>query len=235
VDLGSPEHPSSLVIAANAHMAVAEGTVQLTDRWARYLWWSADGVSWSSAELPSDGSQPTLAPLLAGGDGGFEILETSAGDQPGHAWHSDDGRTWVETPAPGLTGADTTIHDPTSLLAVGSGFIAVGRDGSPDAGKPAAWRTADGTTWSQSVMEDPGDRFGCKSMCVPSVVTQVGSSLIAVGYAKKDPSVDISPAAAVVVWTWEDAGRTWRRLGSGRVGRRATRLQRALRCRRRLG
>jgi hypothetical protein len=219
VDLGSPEHPWALVVAANEHMAVAEETSMRTDRWARYVWWSADGVNWSSAELPSDGSQPRRPPLLAGGAGGFEILETSAGDQPGHAWHSDDGRTWVQTQAPpGLTGADVAIDDPTSLLAVGGGFVAVGRVGSLDAGKPAAWTTADGKTWTQSVMEDPGDRFGCKSMCQPTVVTQVGKSLVAVGYPKKYTSDDLSPAAAAVVWTSEDAGRTWKLLGSGPAG-----------------
>jgi hypothetical protein len=55
-------------------------------------------------------------------------------------------------------------------------------------------------------------------MCEPIVVTQVGNSLVAMGYVKKDTTVTISPAAAVVVWTSEDAGRTWKLLGSGPAG-----------------
>jgi len=219
VELVPSKYPDGLVVASDARMTVVEGSLRLADRWARYVWSSADGTNWSSAELPAaDGSQPGYPPLLAAGAGGLEILDTSSGNLPAHAWHSDDGRTWVETPAPGLTGADYPADDHTSLLAVGGGFVAVGRVGSVDAPKPAAWWTLDGKTWTKSIMEDPGERFGCKSMCEPIVVTQVGNSLVAMGYVKTDTTVTISPAAAVVVWTSEDAGRTWKLLGSGPAG-----------------
>ncbi len=219
VDLGSPEGGSGFRVAANSRIAVVEGTVWVPDRWRRYVWSSTDGVSWSSTELPSaDNSQPGRAPLLAGGAAGFEILETGYGGVPGHAWHSDDGRTWVETQPPALEGADVAMSDPTSLMATDAGFVAVGVEGGSESAKPAAWATVDGKTWTKSVMEDPGDRFGCKQICRPSVVTQAGSSLIAVGYAKEDPSVDITPPAAVVVWASEDGGRTWRLQGTGPAG-----------------
>ncbi len=216
VDLGSPEGGSSFQVAANSRIAVVEGSVWTADRWQRYVWSSTDGVSWSSTELPSaDNSQPGRAPLLAGGAAGFEILETGYGDVPGHAWHSDDGRTWVETQPPALEGAMVEMGDPTSLIATDGGFVAVGVEGGPESAKPAAWATVDGKTWTKSVMEDPGDRFGCMQICRPTVVTQVGRSLIAVGYAKKDTSDDLSPAATVVVWISEDAGRTWKLQGTG--------------------
>ena len=219
VELVPPKYPNALVVASNARMTVVEGSLMLADRLAGYVWSSADGSNWSSAELPpADGYQLGYAPNLAAGAGGFEILDTSDGNLPAHAWHSDDGRTWVETPAPGLTGADAPADDHTSLLAVGAGFVAVGHVGSVEAPKPAAWWTPDGKTWTKSVMEDPGERFGCKSMCEPIVVTQVGSSLVAMGYAKKDTTDSLSPAASVVVWTSEDAGRTWKLLGSAPAG-----------------
>ena len=219
VELVPPKYPNALVVAGNARMTVVEGSVWVAGRSAGYVWSSADGTNWSSAELPpADGYQLGYAPNLAAGAGGFEILDTSDGNLPAHAWHSDDGRTWVKTPAPGLTGADSPADDHTSLLAVGAGFVAVGHVGSVEAPKPAAWWTPDGKTWTKSVMEDPGERFGCKSMCEPIVVTQVGSSLVAMGYAKKDTTDSLSPAAAVVVWTSEDAGRTWKLLGSAPAG-----------------
>jgi hypothetical protein len=198
---------------------VVEESVWTPDRWLRYVRWSTDGMSWSSTELQSaDDSQPVRAPLLAGGAAGFEILETGYGDVPAHAWHSDDGRTWVETQPPALEGAAVPVYAPTSLIATDGGFVAVGVDAGSESMKPAAWATVDGKTWTESVMEDPGDRFGCKQICEPKVVTQVGRSLIAVGYAKKDTSVDLSPAAAVVVWISEDAGRTWKLQGPGPAG-----------------
>jgi hypothetical protein len=46
----------------------------------------------------------------------------------------------------------------------------------------------------------------------------VGNSLVAMGYVKEDTTVTISPAAAVVVWTSEDVGRTWKLLGPGPAG-----------------
>jgi len=198
---------------------VVEGSVWTADRVRRYVWSSTDGVSWSSTELPSaDNSQPGRGPLLAGGAAGFEILETGYEGTPGHAWHSDDGRTWVETQPPALEGAMVAMSDPTSLIATDGGFVAVGIEGGPESAKPAAWATVDGKTWQKAVMEDPGDRFGCKQICRPTVVTQVGRSLIAVGYAKKDTTDDLSPAATVVVWISEDAGRTWKLQGTGPAG-----------------
>jgi hypothetical protein len=107
------------------------------------------------------------------------------------------------------------MNDPTSLIATDTGFVAIGVEGGPESAKPAAWATVDGKTWTKAVMEDPGDRFGCKQICRPTVVTQVGRSLIAVGYAKKETTDDLSPAATVVVWVSEDAGRTWNLQGTG--------------------
>ncbi len=219
LDIGSPKGGSEFQVAANSRIAVVEGSVWTADRVRRYVWSSTDGVSWSSTELPSaDNSQPGRGPLLAGGAAGFEILETGYEGTPGHAWHSDDGRTWVETQPPALEGAMVAMSDPTSLIATDGGFVAVGIEGGPESAKPAAWATVDGKTWQKAVMEDPGDRFGCKQICRPTVVTQVGRSLIAVGYAKKDTTDDLSPAATVVVWISEDAGRTWKLQGTGPAG-----------------
>jgi hypothetical protein len=225
VSLGSSAVPEDLRIAVNGQIAVAEGTVR--ESLTRQAWWSTDGVSWTAGELPAD-LQPPIGPLLlAGGANGFEILalpEPGGIGEAWRAWHSDDGRTWVETQPPGLPEPLGTFgaFSPTSLLTSDGVFVAVGSNDSPS-GRVAAWTSVDGRTWSQSAIEDPGNGFGCKDVCRPAVVAQVGASLVAVGYAEQDISVDVSPAAADVVWTSGDGGRTWN-LGSGPNGVRPAAL-----------
>jgi hypothetical protein len=223
VSLGSSEIPANLTIAVSGRTLVAEGIVRLPDPPKRQAWWSTDGVNWTATELPA--GLATLDPvLLAGGAKGFEFLVPAGSDQPMSAWHSDDGRTWVETQPPGLPEPLGTFgaFSPTSLLTSDGVFVAVGSNDSPS-GRVAAWTSVNGRTWSQSAIGDPGNEFGCKDLCRPAVVAQVGASLVAVGYAKQDVSVDVSPAAADVVWTSGDAGRTWN-LGSGPNGVRPAAL-----------
>ena len=198
-------------IAAGNGMAVVTGQVPELQKARRYAWYSTDGLTWTRAALPGEANTSWGGPaLIAGGVGGFEILDSGAGA----AWHSDDGRTWVkaELPSTEQGGAFRTFY-PTTLLVSDGTVVAMGHDGG-DGGPPSAWTSDDGRTWSRSTIDEPSPAFGCEVACEPAVVTQIGSALVALGYRTEDRGT-LPASAPVVTWVSTDSGRTWRVAGSG--------------------
>ena len=205
--------PNDLTTTAANGMAVATGQVMEQQQWRRYAWYSTDGLTWTRATLPDAYPDLGAAALIAGGVGGFEILESGVGV----AWHSDDGRTWVkaEPPSAGPVGAFRTFH-PTTLLDSDGTFVALGYDGAAG-GPPSAWTSADGRTWSRSTIDEPSPAFGCEVACEPAVAAQIGSSLVALGYRTEDRGT-LPASMPIVTWVSTDAGRTWHVRGSGSPG-----------------
>lgn len=199
-------------IAAANGMAVVTGLVSELQHARRYAWYSTDGLTWTQAALPGASSAYDGPALIAGGVGGFEILDSAAGA----AWHSDDGRTWVKAESPGADPSRYGAFNPTALLVSDGTVVATGRDGG-DGGQPSAWTSEDGRTWSRSTIDEPSPAFGCEAACEPAVVTQIGSALVALGYRTKDTGT-LPDSAPIVTWVSTDTGRTWRVTGSGSPG-----------------
>jgi hypothetical protein len=203
-DLGDTD-AEPLQLATDGRTAVATGVGPGGSQ--TYAWSSTDGLDWTRTALPeSEQVSPSL--LLAGGYGGFEVLAPQG--VTAKAWHSEDGRTWVQAQAPGAPDSVGAFNSfgPTALLASGGRFVALGHDGG---GRVSAWTSADGQTWSSSVIDDPALAFGCENLCQIGQAAQVGSTLVAVGYRAQS-------SEPVVAWVSADDGRTWRLLGSGSPG-----------------
>jgi hypothetical protein len=205
--------PMGLTIAVGNGMAVATGDLSEQQQARRYAWYSTDGLTWTRAALPGEANTAYGAPaLIAGGVGGFEILDSGVGE----AWHSDDGRTWVKAEPPSTEPNGLGAFYPTTLLVSDGTIVAIGHD-SGDGGRPSAWTSEDGRTWSRSTIDEPSPAFGCEAACQPAVVAPIGSELVALGYRTQD-RVTLPSSAPVVTWVSTDAGRTWRVQDSGSPG-----------------
>ena len=209
ITVGQSQVLTNATIAAVNGMAVVTGQALVQQQPRRYVWYSTDGLAWTEAALPDAYPDQVVPALIAGGAGGFEIVEESGA---GKAWHSDDGRTWVKAEPPGAKGAFSSFN-PTKLLVSGRTFVAMGYDGG-NGGVPSAWTSADGMTWSRSTIDDPGPEFGCAAGCQIAAVTKVGSALVAVGYRTLDRA-SLTASALIATWASMDDGRTWHVRGSG--------------------
>ncbi|MFI5225934.1 MAG: hypothetical protein ACHQ3P_04595 [Candidatus Limnocylindrales bacterium] len=124
------------------------------------LWRTADGSHWSIVNSASWRDAWTNGNLLAvaGGPSGLVAIGSEGLSlmEPGPPIivSSSDGLTWTRLVLP--SSFDHAVFG--DLLAYGGGFVIAGRDGEPDAtpqhggapgvGKPAAWISADGLTWT---------------------------------------------------------------------------------------
>lgn len=182
------------------------------------LWQSPDGVAWHLVSSPSwhtiwgdVTALQTVSPFLgaAGNASGAVAIGMQDATIP-MLLHSPDGRTWSRLDLP--PAFDHAIF--SAVSAIPGGFLIVGRDGEPDnpgsggvglqfgMGRPAAWFSPDGLTWTASEVEGtavPGGRLD---------QVAVGSAgLFAEGVDSADSGR--GPASG---WVSTD-GRTWRLLG----------------------
>jgi len=168
-------------------------------------WTSVDGRSWQRQErLALAGATITK---LAARD---ETIVAAGSDASGRAmvWSSADGAQWSQ----GLAPAPRAIV--RSVAAVGDGFVALGRDGEPDAGsggirepgvgRPAAWRSADGGAWTAAQVQGV-DAAGAEL----SEVFRVADGFFAIGSDATAPGQN--PRTALI-WVSSDA-RDWRIVG----------------------
>lgn len=116
-------------------------------------WTSVDGRSWQRQDrLALAGVAITSVAARAG------AMVAAGLDTSGRTmvWSSTDGAPW----SPGQLPARAIVR---SVAGVGDGFVALGRDGEPDAGsggiaapgvgRPAAWTSVDGRTWTLARVE----------------------------------------------------------------------------------
>jgi hypothetical protein len=167
-------------------------------------WSSRDGRSWQS--------EPGLTIADAGVSAATARGETivAIGSDAGGAsmmWRSVDAGGWQRVPQ-----SSTTVL--RGVVSVVDGFLAVGRDGEPDqgsggvgirgVGRPAAWWSADGLTWSPVQVE--GTPTGGAQL---SAVFPIANGYIALGsYAT---ATGANPRSAML-WVSADA-RAWRLVG----------------------
>ena len=180
------------------------------------VWRSTDGRTWQRTELDR-GSSAVLLRLatIETSPAGFVIVgwavDTETSRARAAAWTSPDGVAWTraedtadmdvglcfeESDGPSCGGM-------TGVVATPSGFVAVGSDharaAGTEPGRPAAWTSPDGLTWTQA-------NTGLDFVGALSDVEVGGSGLIAVGSIC--PPECHSPLAGAVAATSVD-GSTW--------------------------
>jgi hypothetical protein len=147
--------PAFVVRTANGLVAMGEWRV----------WSSADGVHWTEIDsrswraLWSSGLPQLMG--VASGPGGLVAIGTDPASHRSIVAHSADGRVWqrVDPPASGTP----IVYD---LATYDGRYVLVGRDGQPDndptlnhpaiqpgIGRPAAWLSSDGVTWTAAQVE----------------------------------------------------------------------------------
>lgn len=162
-----------------------------TDTGERLLWYSTDGRTWLSHQLPPlvvlTGAAPAANSMMAGNATGIVAVENPDGHSVAF---SADCLTWKSIVLPGA--ADSTI---SGVASFGAGFIAIGEAGATSSGTPMAWVSADGQTWkSATVQRLPGDAF---------ISVMVGfNGLAAESFTGTVPGI-------VTFWTSPD-GRSWK-------------------------
>lgn len=138
---------------------------------AAAIWFSTDGTSWQrianaafQPDLPrtTEGPEPSmsLVSVTAGGPGFVAVGENSRLEQPGLlndadiravVFTSTDGTEWTRVPHDAEIFGGLDRHRMTSVIAGGSGLVAVGYQ--PPRG-PVAWTSSDGLTWQRHPIDD---------------------------------------------------------------------------------
>ena len=99
------------------------------------------GVTWQLAAIPADAGPGHIAPLLAGGPGGWVAVGSQA------IWTSPDGRSWTLAATHGIS------HVPGDQVWVvtktAAGFLAGGSDAT---GQGVVWTSPDGATWHRQTL-----------------------------------------------------------------------------------
>jgi hypothetical protein len=181
------------------------------------LWQSDDGSTWYG--IPPLGDWNVWIPDVhlvgvAGGSNGVVVIASGPDSTP-VILHSTDGRTWTRVSRP--PSFDHAIL--LDVTAFRDGFVVVGRDGQPDVpsntgpttpglGKPAAWTSSDGLTWTAAQVEGSAVAGGELSAVVAGA-----DGLFATGVDGRLPSDDATTG------TWVSAdGTSWRRITSSSAG-----------------
>lgn len=184
-----------LDVAAFREGFVAVGTMMNGASYRTFFRTSDDGEEWQSAIVAAGFEGSELRRLRVVGERIFAIGSRSTDDRGGSAgaiWISEDGIRW--RPSAGTFGGfsiSALAGDADRLLAIGA------REPS---GRPVAWRSSDGETWTESALRlpvDPGVAFF-------SDLARTAEGWLAVGFVSRGPD----SASAAVAWTSPD-GETW--------------------------
>jgi hypothetical protein len=186
------------------------------------LWTSKDGIDWTGVDSPSwhglwTTGMPELIAVAAGPDA-VVVVGAESWLGPSVVASSADGSTWQRAQLP--ADEQAIVRD----VAFGrSGFVLVGRDGQPDresypagivpgVGRPAAWISRDGTSWTAAQVEGSPVQAG--------VLTRVlvgADGLFAIGNdtasAVDYPDGQYDAGHTVTAWTSSD-GATWNVAGT---------------------
>jgi hypothetical protein len=191
------------------------------------LWRSTDGRSWTAVDSPTwrgawdaqvHGSGTLIAVAARGGRiVALGVAEPRCCDGTGHGAiivTSTDGQVWTRL----ATGPTFDRGYPRDLAAFGGGFVIVGKTGNvvgsdgpppPVMGRPAAWTSPDGLTWTSAQVE------GAEDIGVGLGQVIVGhDGLFAIGRRAGAPSATLVGAGFGATSGWASAdGRTWRLVG----------------------
>lgn len=190
------------------------------------VWIRATNGQWSEADSPVLGvgarspyGGPIARAVATGPSGWVVVGQRHDGDGHNDAWsaYSKDGRTWVEgvggrvlpagpksdtrrTLAANLRSTSTDDAEMTTVLAVGSRFVAGGDRGD---GLPSVWLSPNGSDWT-TVVKLPLAK-GIHSASV-TTLGRTGNTLVAVGqYERTDGDTE----GGWVSWTSKNGGLTW--------------------------
>jgi len=171
------------------------------------VWYSSDGRSWArvphdDAVFGGEGDQ-AMNSVAAGGPGLVAVGYDGREPSDAAVWVSADGISWTRVPHDErfLVGEDAVM---SSVIASGSGMVAVGSDGPQFHRRAAVWTSPDGVRWTRvylDVVVFEGD--GGQSM---TEVTLGPAGLVAVGAEGIDGDSDAA------VWTSSDTGKHWLRV-----------------------
>jgi hypothetical protein len=188
-----PEESELTALTATSFGFVATATVD-NPRGCEYggvdgrIWTSADGLAWSTTELP----ESYLENIVEAG--GTAYVFGSSGNFCGssgesYVWRSTDGMSWDRS-AISLEG----VEDMAGIGAVGNMLIALGESYTDDGHvTPLVWTSANGVDWQQST---GGPISGV-----------VGFDLVAAG----DVVVALDSYSEIPIWQSSDRGQSWRK------------------------
>jgi hypothetical protein len=145
---GSPVTVHDVVATATGFVAVGSVSTAV-DHSRPFAWFSADGASWTSAELPgSDGCGSVQALVKTRSSQLVAVGRTCGHSQAGSTaaiWLSDDGTSWRTASVADAVGG--AIDD---IAQTADGFVAAGsvREGSLN--RPRIWESSDGEKWEST-------------------------------------------------------------------------------------
>jgi molecular chaperone DnaK len=126
-------------------VATSSGLVAVGhDNWDAAVWISPDAVTW--ARVPHDEDifggdyDQVMRSVVAVGSGLVAVgFDNSGGDDDAAVWNSPDGVTWIRVPHDEAVLGGTGRQEMRSVVAVGSGLVAVGYDTSGGDRDAAVW------------------------------------------------------------------------------------------------
>ncbi|MGP3914118.1 hypothetical protein [Nonomuraea sp. 10N515B] len=163
---------------ATADAFVAVGGSGSADEERSVVWYSEDGVNWSSRTrvAPPDATSAGLRQITAY-QGKLVAIGTAltGGSRRAFAAVSDDeGASWQTAWLPADQAA--AVHD---LAATEEGLVAVGWHGVPGEGDSAAWTSQDGLSWNRMALTR--DRLAGQGMQWLTAVAVSGTEVVALG------------------------------------------------------
>jgi hypothetical protein len=191
----SPALTSATLTAGQDHLAALTAVTRGPDGWlavgapGSLAFTSADGVTWQPA--PGTIAQDLAgasAVTVAAGPAGYVVVGNPAASGASDVWWSPDLTSWSQA-------RDVNDGQMLAVAAAAHGFVAVG---SHD-GKPAAWTTSNGRSWTTVVLPRPA---GASSAVLQQIAIK-GSRMVALGQATTAGGV--VPFAATSV----DGGARW--------------------------
>jgi hypothetical protein len=206
--LGGPgEQLMDTVIAAGSGL-VAVGYIELDGDYYAAVWTSSDGSNWSrvlAGEAIFGGpGEHAMTSVAAAGSRLVAVGYVSLDDEFDAAvWTSPDGFNWSRVPHDEAAFGGDGNQIMHCVIAVDSGFVAVGHDGSGGDLDAAAWTSPDGLNWSQ-VPHDEAIFGGADTQLMRSA-DAMDLGIVAVAYDKLGGDRDAA------VWTSPD-GFNWSRV-----------------------
>ncbi|GAA3576809.1 hypothetical protein GCM10022419_067510 [Nonomuraea rosea] len=192
---GTNQKLNDMTSVGRAVVAVGSDTTSPTPR-PLFLFSPDGGKNWQLGQV--NGASTSTVQRVVGGGGKWLASGGDGGSGERGLWTSTDGYSWATVPAAGLAAFKDGDHI-EDIARTSSGFVAVGRTTGDDGGSgPAAWRSADGSTWERV------ETRGLEVREIKAVVAK-GDTVVAIGQPAEGEGSRVLRSA--------DGGRTWQATG----------------------